>query len=87
MKLELLYIYKQRKQRCEGVATERERVHLLFNIFNTAPVFHLDTSELNTATPKNTTCTREKGAIKKREDQPNTNNNKSTVSTTQNRTC
>ena len=61
------------------MATERgrERVHLLCNIVITAPVFHLDTSELNAAAPENT-ARREKGATKKRErpNPPHKNNNK-----------
>ena len=50
---------------------ERERVHLLAYIFVTAPVFQLDTSELNADAPRNT-ARREKGATKKRKSKPTT---------------
>ena len=55
----------------EGVATERERererVHLLCNRFLTAPVLHLDTSELNAFAEENTA---REGATKKRKTNP-----------------
>ena len=67
---------------------EKERVHLLYAIFVTAPVFHLDTSWLNADALRNTA---REGATKKRKDQSTTNNNKKgPVSNTQNqknRTC
>ena len=57
----------------EGVITERGGVYLLPCILVTAPVFHLDTSELNAYARKNTA---REGATKKRKDQPTTNNKK-----------
>jgi hypothetical protein len=59
---------------------ERERVHLLAYILFTAPVFHLDTSELNAVAIQNTA---REGATKKRKDQPTINHKQGTVSTTQ----
>jgi len=57
----------------EGVAMERERVHLLAYIDVTAPVFHFDTSWLNFFAPRNTA---REDATKNRKDQPTTNNKK-----------
>jgi len=72
-------VYIQIHTTTEGaVATERkrERVHLLFCIVVTAPVFQVDTSELNADADINT-AKREKGATKKRKTNPShTNNNK-----------
>ena len=58
----------QRKAPWQQRASERERVHLLLLIVVTAPVFHFDTSWLNTDAPRNTA--REQGATKKRKTNP-----------------
>jgi hypothetical protein len=60
----------------EGVATER--VHLLLPIFVTAPVFQLDTSELNADAWRNTA--RERVQQRKRMTIPPQTTKKSTVS-------
>ena len=68
MKLELLFIqthHNERRGHREG-----EGIHLLSCIFVTAPVFHLDTSELNLDANRNTARER------KQKDQPTTNNKK-----------
>ena len=52
---------------------ERERWHLLYAIVVTAPVFHLDTSELNLDAPANTA---REGATKEKKDKPTTNHKK-----------
>jgi len=69
MKLQLSYI--QKYNTTESGHGKGERVHLLFLIFVTAPVFQLNTSELNTDAPANT-ARREKGATKKRQTKPTT---------------
>ena len=61
---------------------ERERVHLLYNIVVTAPVSHLDTSELNTEAYQTTT---REGATKKKKDQPHHKQQKVPFSNTQNK--
>ena len=87
IKLELSYIQKAQQRRAWPQREGEERVHLLYCISVTAPVFHFDTSELNTDKPSNTA---REGATKKKKDQPTTNNKKGTVSKTQtqnNKTC
>ena len=80
MKLLSCRIQNKTTTTVEGVATwpqrEGERVHLLFCIVVTAPVFQLDTFWLNTDAKENT-ARRAKGATKKRKTKTHhTNNNK-----------
>jgi hypothetical protein len=70
--LELSYIFNNTPQRKRRRGhREGERVHLLFDIYVTAPVLHFDTSELNAPASLNT-ARREKGATKKRKTKPTT---------------
>ena len=68
MKLELSYI-QNTQQRKAWPQTGRERVHLLWFIVVTAPVFHFDTSWLNADAKTNTA---REGATKEKKDQPTT---------------
>jgi len=69
MKLELSYIFKIHNNGRRG-HREGERVHLLLYVFVTAPVFQLDTSELNADANENTRRVEVTGCHKEKKDQP-----------------
>ena len=79
---------QQRKASRRG-HREGERVHLLPSIFVTAPVFHFDTSRLNTDAPQNTAREWKKGATKKTKTNPPQTTNKVPFNTQKqnNNTC
>ena len=68
------------------MATARERVHLLRSIVVTAPIFHLDTSELLKAVALRNTAKRECHRESKT-NPPQTATKKSNVKNKNNKTC